>query len=56
MNIYKNMYLHLFNKISDALDGLANLRDSNIEEIKETLKMAQINTEEMYISSNHKDD
>lgn len=42
--IYKKMYYHLFNAITDALAV-----DSK-EEIKESLMKAQQTTEEMYIS------
>ncbi len=45
MNLYKKMYYHLFNAVTDALE------ENNIEEIKRTLIKAQQETEEMYISS-----
>ena len=42
--LFKNMYYHLFNSISDAL---LYIKDNRALEI---LKQAQIDTEEMYIS------
>lgn len=42
--LFKNMYYHLFNSISDALPYI---KDNKALEI---LKQAQIDTEEMYIS------
>ena len=45
MSIYKQMYLSLFNSITDALE------ENNIERIKQILVAAQIKTEEMYIDS-----
>lgn len=45
MSIYKQMYLSLFNSITDALE------ENDIERIKQILVAAQIKTEEMYIES-----
>ena len=45
MSIYKKMYYHLFNAVTDALE------ENNIEKIKTILIKAQQETEEMYISS-----
>ncbi len=44
MNIYKKMYYHLFNAVTDAI-----YEQNHIKRI-EILKQAQIDTEEMYIS------
>ncbi len=44
MNIYKKMYYHLFNAVTDAIN-----EPNHIKRI-EILKQAQIDTEEMYIS------
>ena len=44
MNIYKKMYYHLFNAVTDAI-----YEPNHIKRI-EILKQAQIDTEEMYIS------
>ena len=41
--LYKRMYLYLFNRITDALEY------ETVEEIKESLKKAQCETEEIYI-------
>ena len=41
--LYKRMYLYLFNRITDALEY------ETVEEIKERLKKAQCETEEIYI-------
>lgn len=46
MSIYKQMYLSLFNSITEALE------ENDIEKIKTILMAAQIKTEEMYIESN----
>ena len=46
MSIYKQMYLSLFNSITDALE------ENDIERIKQILTQAQIDTEDMYIESN----
>lgn len=43
--MYKKMYYHLFNKITDAI----NISSETI--VKEILKQAQIETEEMYINA-----
>ncbi len=45
MSIYKKMYYHLFNCVTDALE------EADIDKVKEILKNAQIETEEIYISS-----
>ena len=45
MNLYKKMYLHLFNAVTDTLE------ENNIEEIKRSLIKAQQETEEIDISS-----
>ncbi len=44
MNVYKKMYLKLFNAITDSLE----LEEK--EKADELLKKAQIEAEEMYIS------
>ena len=41
--MYKKMYFHLFNTITDALE------ENDIFVLKEILKQGQIDTEEMYI-------
>lgn len=46
--MYKKMYLLLFNAITDALE------ETESEKIKEILKQAQIDAEEICISSNDK--
>ncbi len=43
--MYKKMYLILFNKITDAL------KTETLDECKEILKQAQIESEEVCISS-----
>ncbi len=43
MNLYKEMYYRLFNRVTTAL------RENDVESIKLILKNAQIETEEMYI-------
>ncbi len=43
--MYKKMYFHLFNVITDALE------ENDITVLKEILKQGQIETEEMYIES-----
>ncbi len=43
--MYKKMYYHLFNKITDAIEF------SSETVVKEILKQAQIETEEMYINA-----
>ncbi len=48
MNIYKKMYLRLFNSITDVLEV------NDIDVIKEKLKEAQIEAEEIYISAEDK--
>ena len=42
--LYKKMYLHLFNAVTDAIN-----EPNHIKRI-EMMKQAQIDTEEMYIS------
>ena len=42
--LYKKMYLHLFNAITDAINEPNHIRRI------EMMKQAQIDTEEMYIS------
>ncbi len=42
--LYKKMYLHLFNAVTDAIN-----EPNHIKRV-EMLKQAQIDTEEMYIS------
>lgn len=44
--MYKKLYYHLFNTITDALN------ETDTEKIKNILKNGQIETEEMYISEN----
>ena len=41
--MYKKMYFHLFNVITDALE------ENDITVLKEILKQGQIETEELYI-------
>ena len=43
--LFKKMYFHLFNNITDALPYISN------EYALEILKQAQITTEEMYINN-----
>ena len=44
MDIYKKMYCHLFNSITDILE-------TDVDDFtREKLKQAQIDTEEMFIS------
>ncbi len=43
MDLYKKMYFRLFNYVTTALE------ESDIKAMKEILKNAQIETEEMYI-------
>ena len=43
--LYKKMYLHLFNAVTDAIN-----EPNHIKRI-EMMKQAQIDTEEMYISN-----
>lgn len=43
--MYKEMYYHLFNVITDAIEN------DNIDEIKKILIKGQQETEEMYISA-----
>lgn len=44
MDVYKKMYYHLFNEITDILE-------TDVDDFtREKLKQAQIDTEEMYIS------
>lgn len=47
--IYKKMYYHLFNAITDALET------NPPKETKSILMQAQIDTEEMYISYSEED-
>ena len=49
MSIYKKMYYHLFNVITDALEA------DNPDDIKRLLIKGQQETEEMYISSDEED-
>ena len=42
--LYKNMYYHLFNAVTDAI------RSETKEEADVILKKAQIKTEDMYVS------
>ena len=42
--LYKKMYLHLFNAVTDAINEPNHIRRI------EMMKQAQIDTEEMYIS------
>ena len=44
MDMYKKMYFHLFNSVTDALE------ENNIEKIKRLLIKAQQETEEIYVS------
>lgn len=44
MNIYKDMYLSLFNAVTDAIES------DNAEHIKNLLRAAQIKTEDMFIN------
>ena len=48
MNLYKRLYLLLFNSISDALDELHSGYTENAASI---LKNAQITAEDIYIST-----
>jgi hypothetical protein len=44
MDMYKKMYYHLFNAVTDAIE------ENNIDDIKKLLIKAQQETEEIYIS------
>ena len=44
MEMYKKMYYHLFNAVTDAIE------ENNIDDIKKLLIKAQQETEEIYIS------
>ena len=44
MDMYKKMYYHLFNAVTDAIE------EKNIDDIKKLLIKAQQETEEIYIS------
>ena len=44
MDMYKKMYYHLFNAVTDALE------ENDIEKMKKILVNAQQKTEEIYIS------
>lgn len=44
--LYKKMYYHLFNAVTDAIEEVNPIKRIDI------LKQAQIDTEEMYISYN----
>ena len=44
--MYRKMYFHLFNVITDALE------ENDINVLKEILKQGQIETEEMFIEGN----
>lgn len=46
--LYKKLYLYLFNRVSDAV---SQLESGHCEEALDTLAAAQIKTEEMYISN-----
>lgn len=43
--MYKKMYYHLFNKVTDAIN------ENDIEKLKELLKQAQTETEEIFINN-----
>lgn len=47
MSLYQQMYITLFNAVTDALNELDKL---NIDSAKECLKQAQVRTEELYMS------
>ena len=49
VEIYKNMYLKLFNSVTDALGVLDEKGDS--AEVSDILKQAQLECEEIYISA-----
>ena len=49
MTEYKNMYLHLFNSVTDAID---RIRNQEYEAAEKLLMDGQIACEEMYIESN----
>ena len=53
MNLYKDMYLHLFREISHALDALDQM---NFGTAKELLKDATCHTEEMYMDTDMDDE
>ena len=61
MTIYKKLYFTLFNRITDVIEGLEKVRmteDMSVALInaKESLKKAQIDAEEMYISCEEDDE
>lgn len=49
MELYKELYLYLFNKVTDAI---SSVDAGDVEKVKDILREAQIKCEEMYIESN----
>ena len=45
---YKTMYLHLFNRVSDAVNALESM---NLGQAKEILILAQQESEELYVDA-----
>ncbi len=63
MKLYKKLYYHTFNKITDLIykmendqSGLEHEAQEVIEKYIDYLKDLQCETEEMYISSDEEDD
>ena len=52
MQTYKDMYLRLFNRVTDAMDGM---EAGDMDAAYEILRKAQLETEEMYISGADED-
>ncbi len=50
---YKKMYFHMFNSITDVIDGLDKdaLDNNEIVRVIEKLKQIQLDGEEMYIDT-----
>ena len=53
MEIYKKMYYHLFNSITDALTALER---QNFGAAAESLRQAQIDSEEIYLDAEEEDE
>ncbi len=53
MEIYKKMYYHLFNSITDAL---AALEQQNFGAAAEILRQAQIDSEELFLDAEDEDE
>ena len=49
--LYKNLYFHLFNQITDALEAL---EEQNFGKVREILIRAQRDAEETYLNAGEK--